>query len=131
GLERLSGERVRAELLRLLVAPDPGPATRLMATAGVLDHLLPEAAWLDRLAALVAVETAHDLPADPIRRLAALLRVDAAGAAALAARLRLSNSEAARLGGMVRRPAATLGTDRRSIRRALFDLGLERYRDLA
>jgi len=131
-LRRLSGERVRAELLRLLVAPDPAPVMRLMASAGVLPHLLPEAVRFDRLAALVATESGLDLPADPIRRLAAVLRVDANGAATLAARLRLSNHEAARLDGMVRwPPVAMFGAEPRAICRALFDIGRERYRDLA
>jgi hypothetical protein len=41
---KLSGERVRAELLRLLAAPDPVPVLDLMAARGVLRVFLPEAA---------------------------------------------------------------------------------------
>ncbi|MCU9837245.1 CCA tRNA nucleotidyltransferase [Ruegeria sp. WL0004] len=69
GLTRLSRERVGAELLKLLGAPDPSPALAVMRTTGVLAQILPGAD--DRaLAPLVHLE--GDLPADPIRRLATL-----------------------------------------------------------
>src|SRR5215470_14951797 len=86
-LPLLSGERVRAELLRLLASPDPAAVLRLMQAHGVLAHLLPPGLDLDRLAGLVAVEQRVAGAADPLRRLAALLH-DAAAAAALGDRLR-------------------------------------------
>lgn len=66
-----------------------------------------------------------------MRRLAALIAVDAAGARALARRLRLSNHQRDRLAGLAE-PAwpVDLGADRRDQRRALYRLGPERYRDL-
>ena len=76
-LPSLSGERVAAELLKLLAAPDPMPTLRLMAADGVLAMLLPEARRLARLAALIPLEGIGD----PLRRLAALLDD---GAAAIA-----------------------------------------------
>lgn len=127
-LPTLSAERVRAELLRLLEAPDPAAVLRLMAECGVLAHFLPEACRFERLAALTALEAEHG--ADPIRRLAAVLRADRAEADAIARRLRLSNAERARLTAL----AATdvdLGAEPRAMRRALYALGAERYRDLA
>jgi tRNA nucleotidyltransferase/poly(A) polymerase len=90
---------------------------------GVLSAVLPEAggfAALDRLVAL-------DAEADPLRRLAALVVVDGAGAAALARRLRLSNPQAKRLAGMARPwPFDPLEGERR----ALYRLGSARYGDL-
>jgi len=88
-LGRLSGERVRNELLKLLAAPDPLPALRLMAETGVLAAVLPEAQGFERLAALIAIDDG-----DPLRRLAALVGARDGG---LAQRLRLSNAERDRL----------------------------------
>ncbi len=52
-LPTLSGERVAAELLKLLAAPDPVATLELMRADGVLAVVLPQARSLDRLAALV------------------------------------------------------------------------------
>ncbi len=87
GLDRLSRERVGAEMKKLLTAPDPAPAVAAMAHTGVLAHTLP-GADARLLPILVSFETA---PPDPIRRLAAL------GGEQVADRLRLSRAEAARL----------------------------------
>jgi poly(A) polymerase len=88
-LGRLSGERVRNELLKTLAAPDPLPALRLMAETGVLAAVLPEAHGFERLAALVVIDDG-----DPVRRLAAL--IDGRDGD-MASRLRLSNAERDRL----------------------------------
>lgn len=71
GLAQLSRERVGAELVKLLSAPDPAPALAGMRACGVLMALLPGAD--DRaLPALVHLEGAQGVAPDPIRRLAAL-----------------------------------------------------------
>jgi len=126
-LATLSAERVRAELLKLLAAPDPLPALTLMREDGVLDVILPEARRFDRLARLIAIEPAPDA----LRRLAALVAVDRAGADALADRLRLSNEARARLDALAapRWPIDLDGSAQRQ-RRALYRLGRETYRDL-
>jgi poly(A) polymerase len=92
-LDRLSGERVRAELLKLLSAPDPVPVWRAMVEAGIARHVIGEDGDIGRLQGLVRVAPG----ADPLLRLAALLRGDAA---AVAARLKLSNDERDRLVGL-------------------------------
>ena len=69
--------------------------------------------------------------ADPLRRLAALIAVDAAGAIALAERLRLSNAERDRLAALARPWPLDPGGDLRSQRLAIYRLGAERYRDIA
>jgi poly(A) polymerase len=69
GLARLSKERVGAEVLKLLAAPDPAPAVATMRQAGVLNAILPGAD--DRaLAPLLCLEEGR--APDPIRRLAAI-----------------------------------------------------------
>jgi tRNA nucleotidyltransferase/poly(A) polymerase len=101
GLARLSAERVWSELKRILAAPDPVAAVRLMDKLGVLRAVLPGGADVAALANLLAAGA----PADTLLRLAALYTGDAA---VLAARLNLSNADAARLealrGGPVPRP---------------------------
>ncbi len=96
GLARLSRERVWMEIKRLLAAPDPRGALALMAEAGVLGAVLPEAGDAARLDTLVAWEQAAPRTPDPLLRVAVLLRLGAE-LDALAARLRLSGEEATRL----------------------------------
>jgi poly(A) polymerase len=90
-IDRLSGERVRVELFKTLAAPDPAPAWTAMIDAGVMAHTVPDATRVDRLSAMVALEEAMGLAADPLRRLAAL--TGAASAPLLKARLKLSNRD--------------------------------------
>lgn len=97
GLARLSVERIWKELRKLLSAPDPRAAVAAMAETGVGGVLLPEGMALARLDELVALELGEGLDPEPMTRLLALIEVDARRAAALAARLKMSNAEAARL----------------------------------
>jgi poly(A) polymerase len=131
-LPQLSGERVRAELLRLLASPDPAAVLRLMQAHGVLAHLLPPGLDLDRLAGLVAVEArlppSLGAAVDPLRRLAALLH-DGGAAAALGDRLRLSNQERARLAAMVAAPPLDPALDLRARHRLLYRLGTAPFAD--
>ncbi|MEX0697000.1 MAG: CCA tRNA nucleotidyltransferase [Dongiaceae bacterium] len=129
-LPTLSGERVRGETFKLLRAPDPASVFALMAGEGVLARVLPEAANLARLGALVAIEAAVAGP-DALRRLAALLDGGRASAAAVAMRLRLSNRERDRLLGLAAAPVVTPDLDLAARRRLRHELGAERFRDLA
>ena len=128
-LPTLSGERVAAETFKLLAAADPATTMTLMSANGVLQHFLPEATEIDRLAALVTVEGIVKL-ADPLRRLAAGLKVDGAGADAIADRFRLSNADRGRLHTLVERDRRIdkemSGEGRRM---ALYRLGAEAWRD--
>ncbi len=77
GLVTLSRERVGAELLKLLAAPDPAPAVAAMRSTGALAQVLPGAD--DRaLAPLVHLEGQAGVAPDGLRRLAALGGVDVA-----------------------------------------------------
>jgi poly(A) polymerase len=95
GLKTLSAERVSKELLKLLAADDPVPAARLMADAGVLAEVAPEASDLDRLEAVA--RSGLEAAGDPLLRLAAMLPAEPATARELARRLRLSNAQRDRL----------------------------------
>ena len=97
GLGRLSAERVRQEMLRLLVASRGPELVRAMLDYGLITLVLPAAprpTLLDRLSAL---EAALGLTPDPILRLAALAVEVPEDADRLRDRLRLSNDEHARL----------------------------------
>jgi poly(A) polymerase len=125
-LATLSAERIRAELLKLLIAPDPVPTVRLMRDLGILAPILPEATQVDLLAGMVASERTFGEPAEPLRRLAALLATDATQV--IADRLRLSNAEAERLvdiAGMESPPRQ----DPAGMRAEIYRYGLMRYVD--
>lgn len=126
GLDRLSAERVSAELLKLLAAPDPRPAVALMRQAGVLPRVLPAA-----VADPVLFEAMVEVSPDPVLRLSALLPEDPAAAGAAARALRLSNAQAARLEAAADAGAVPVDPemDRRAARAAIYRLGARRFGD--
>ncbi len=135
-LETLSGERVAGELVRLLQAEHPAAVLITMRTEGVLAHVLPEAEELPRLKVLCWLESRamvrSSVAPDPIRRLGAILRTDAAGARRAAERLKLSNTQAHRVIAIAA-PVVAMDADMDppSVRRALRRLGADTVRDLA
>ncbi|MGR4865738.1 CCA tRNA nucleotidyltransferase [Caulobacter sp. LARHSG274] len=130
GLESLAAERVQKELLKLLAADDPRPSLRLMAATGVLAAILPCAASLARLEALVAIETEQLFENDPELRLAALIPDDPQIAGQAAERLRLSNALRDRLVAAAgREPPIVSWMSPRETRRAVYALGLRAFSD--
>lgn len=133
---RLSVERVRGELLRLLMAPQPADVLQLMRDNGVLEHVLPEAGSLERLKRLCWLET-HALARasvkpDPTRRLAALFDADGGIARRVAERLKFSIRERKRLLIAAARPwRCTLADDPKALLRALHHEGVHAVRDMA
>jgi len=126
-IAKLSGERLRVETLNLLAAPDPAPVVDLLATTGVLAHLLPGTTATARLAALVNTNAAGS--ADPVLRLAALIRD--ADVPAIAERFRFSNEDVARLAALADSTVDVASSDDEIVRRAtLYRVGGEQYRDL-
>lgn len=99
GLDRLSAERVWAELKKLLSAPDPSRSLLWMRQSGVLTRVLPESEkWgIDAIHALVKAERDLGWPPDPLARLEAIVPPDPARMKTLAERLKLSTREAGRL----------------------------------
>ena len=99
----LSRERVRDEVLKLLVVADPVPTVAVMVAHGIFAPVLPEitvagVAALSRLRAAEVSLVSHGVGhASAIRRLAALLPPDAALLDRIATRLRLSNADRKRL----------------------------------
>jgi len=97
GLERLSRERVRAELMKILIAPHMENVVSIMSGIGILGPLLGGVAYAARLQRFCALETAHGTAPDAVLRLGALAVKIPEDATRLRELLRLSNEEADRL----------------------------------
>src|SRR3979411_1017989 len=72
GLASLSAERVRMEMLKLLIAEGAAVAVQAMADAGLLLPIFGGVAYTGTFAAMIAVERALGLPPNAVRRLAPL-----------------------------------------------------------
>ena len=133
GLEKLSGERLQKETLRLLQAENPLPSLRVMADDLILAHLIPaerEEIRLDRIQRLVAIDNNNGYPADAILRLAALLPSGFDLAIAVAVRLRLSNEKRERLvdlAAAVDKIVPAMSVE--ELHKLLYRLGQQRVRD--
>jgi poly(A) polymerase len=97
GLQRLSRERVRAELMKLLLAPRAAEVVAQCCEAGLLGALVGGVVNPARLRRLIALETFRAAPPDPVLRLGALAALIVEDAERLRDRLRLSNAEFERL----------------------------------
>ena len=127
----LSGERIWQELSRILNVPEPGKVFTLMEDCRVLRVLFPVGRSSDRLQALAALEGMVGIPPDPVRRLTALIQPNRQEASQIATRLRLSRAETARLDELVAsRGGSSAGMPELALRRALYAMGQDVFRDL-
>jgi poly(A) polymerase len=131
GLDMLSRERLRAELLKLLIAPFAVATLTVMAQAGFIERLLGGVAHLASFAKMAALEqgAAHGV-ADPVRRLGALAVLITEDAGRLRDKLRLHNGEYERLAAMADgwwRLSPALGE--LGARALMYRLGTAHYRD--
>lgn len=94
-LMALSRERIRDELLKLLVAKHAVEVVELMLIHGIFAPVLPEITSAAGLAHLAAREDEAAIAADPIRRLAALIPAHTAESVGM--RLKFSNLQRRRL----------------------------------
>jgi tRNA nucleotidyltransferase/poly(A) polymerase len=129
GLTDLSAERIRMEMLKLVVAPGAPAALVAMDDAGLLQRIVAGVVYHGPLARMIEAEQALDLPPDPMRHLAALAVAVTEDARRLAQRLRLSNAEAKQLDSMGHRWWRLSDMDEAAARRRMYRLGAERYRD--
>jgi poly(A) polymerase len=93
GLARLSRERVRAEVLKLIAARRAGEVVQTMGECGFLEPILGGLAYPGRLNRLIAIEADRGCGPDAILRLAALGVAIPEDAERLRERLRLANGE--------------------------------------
>jgi poly(A) polymerase len=130
GLSILSGERIQKELLRLLEAPEPVPVLRAMAAAQILGELVPGELEFERLARLAEIDRSNFFAADGMLRLSALLPSDVEAVRSLADRLKLSNADRERLEDLAAaREKIVSYLSIREVRKLLYRLGRERFRD--
>jgi len=129
GLATLSAERIRAEMLKLVVAPRAVEASQAMADAGLLQVVLGGISYHGPFAAMIGIEQGLGRAPDAMLRLGALAVAVTEDARRIAQRLRLSNAEAKRLDSMGHRWWRLAGMDDDVARRRLYRLGVERYRD--
>ncbi len=129
GLTNLSAERIRAEILKLMVADGAVGSVQAMVEGGLLLPIFGGVAYTGPFAAVLSIEQALGLAPDPIRRLGALAVAVTEDARRVASRLRLSNAETKMLDSMGHRWWRLGGMDEARARRRLYRLGEERYRD--
>ncbi|MBI2718840.1 MAG: CCA tRNA nucleotidyltransferase [Rhizobiales bacterium] len=116
GLDNLSAERLRQELLKLLAAPGAVATLKVMAREKILQRILPHTEdW----------RVLSRLPSDPVLRLAVL----AAEPEGLRDRLRLSNAEARRIAAVVETFPPSPDLRPREQRAVLYHLGAEGWHD--
>jgi poly(A) polymerase len=129
GLATLSAERLRAEILKLLVTDGALGSVIAMIDGGLLLPVFGGIAYGGALAAMMAAERKLGVAPDAIRRLGALGVAVTEDSRRLVTRLRLSNAEAKRLDSMGHRWWRLAGMDEATARRRLYRLGAEAYRD--
>ncbi|HEX7790126.1 MAG TPA: CCA tRNA nucleotidyltransferase [Afipia sp.] len=129
GLSGLSAERIRMEMLKLMVAKGAAPALVAMDDAGLLLRLTAGVVFHGAFAAMIAVERELKIEPDPVRRLGALTVAVTEDAKRMSQRWRLSNVETKRLDSMGHRWWRLGGMDEATAQRRLYRLGEGRYRD--
>ncbi len=129
GLGNLSAERVRMEMLKLVVAEGALVAVTAMADAGLLLPIFGGVTYRGSFATMISAEAMLGLAPSPVRRLGALAVAVTEDARRVAARLRLTNAEAKALDSMGHRWWRLAGMDEATARRRLYRLGEDHYRD--
>ena len=132
GLRSLSRERVRMEMMKLLVAPHAVPTLIAMTDAGLALRMLAGVSYLASFENMAKVEAAVGLAGDPVRRLGALAVMVAEDAERLWQKLRLTNKEHERLASIAegwRRISPGFGEQ--GARALLYRLGPEHFIDHA
>jgi poly(A) polymerase len=130
GLDTLSRERVRMEMLKLMLARHTVPALAVMAETGLLEMVLGGVPLLASLSNVIKLEAALSLPPDAARRLAALGVLVTEDAERLRERLRLTNVEFERLASVGEAWwRLTAGMGDANARALLYRLRPEKYLD--
>lgn len=133
GLAGLSHERVRAELMKLLVAHGAPATLAVMSDSGLVQPLLAGLADVGAFTRLAACERGFAVAPDPVRRLAALALRVPDDVPRLREKLRLSNGETRRLSLLAasRPPLPAPGAPERDLRAFIHGAGSEAALDRA
>lgn len=134
-LSDISSERIRDELLKIIMASDAADIFVLMREAHVLDVILPDATAIGRLRAAGWLTDRgliiDGMKPDPIRQLGAVLG-PTSDVSMMSSRLRLSNRESHRLSNMAELAPQFANTmDEFAIRKLIHSHGAEAVQDAA
>ncbi len=132
GLSRLSSERVKQEIFKLLMAPFASVVIEKMVETQVMDKVLPGSVNVRCFTALIELERILALPALAPLRLAALASGDAGRLDAWSTSLRLSNRERISLRDLGRHVGTFSSTlDEVGQKALLYKLSEKTYRNCA
>ncbi len=129
GIAGLSAERIRMELLKLLVAPGAGAAIEAMVDAGLMLRITGGVSYLGPFKTMIGIEQLSGRAPDAMLRLGALGVAVTEDAKRLTQRLRLTNDENKVLDSMGHRWWRLKGMDEARARQRLYRLGSQRYRN--
>jgi poly(A) polymerase len=129
GLINVSAERIRMEMLKLVVADGAAASIMAMADGGLLLQIFAGVPYPGTFAAMIAAERALNRPPDAMLRLGALAVAITEDARRLSARLRLTKDEAKKLDSIGHRWWRLAGMDEARAKRRLYRLGEAGYRD--
>jgi len=129
GLDTLSRERVRMELMKLFVAPRAAPTIVVMAESGLLGPVLGGVPYVTSFAKMAEIEQSLGAEADPVRRLGALGVAVREDAERLSQRLRLFNAETERLSALESWWRVSPSSGEQSARALLYHLGPQSFVD--
>jgi tRNA nucleotidyltransferase/poly(A) polymerase len=129
GIAGLSAERIRMELLKLLVAPGAGAAVEAMVDAGLMLRICGGVSYLGPLRRMIGIEQDLGFAPNAMLRLGALGVAVTEDAKRLTQRLRLTNDENKTLDSMGHRWWRLKGMDDARARQRLYRLGSQRYRN--
>lgn len=127
GLERLSAERVRDEVLRILASPHAASVIAIMHREGILLRVLPTA-YPERLQRFCSIETTLGETPDVIGRLLALTVEREGDAVAIANRFKLSAANTTVLEAAARSPRLSPAAPLIDARTYIFRHGADAYR---
>jgi poly(A) polymerase len=129
GIALLSAERLRMEMLKLMVAQGALAAIEAMGDGGLLLAITGGVTYYGAFAGMIDAESELSLAPDPMRRLGALCIAVTEDAKRVSARLRLTNAETKTLDSMGHRWWRLGHMEEATAKRRLYRLGEARYRD--
>jgi poly(A) polymerase len=129
GLDVLSRERLRMELLKLFVAPRAAPTLAVMSESGLLGPVLGGVPYIASFKKMTEIEAALAIDADAVRRLGALGVMVGEDAERLSQRLRLSNAESERLRALECWWRVSPSAGEQTARALLYHLGPQSFTD--
>jgi poly(A) polymerase len=130
GLARISGERIQAEIMKLLAAPHGVGVTRVLVESSVFSALFYQTPLLESFSRLAAIETGLKRSADPVLRLAALAVQTASDVGVLDKRLKFAARDRNRLSAVAaNQTVIDAGLTFEQAKRAAYGMGLQGYVD--